>query len=94
MIGLAVFRVVVERMVIAQRMFKQSRILIYLLIPLLIPAATPISAQIITELVGQVSQTKYQTYQQAIESSGLGLYDSSYNQGYRNRDGWAGGGSL
>jgi len=45
-------------------------------------------------VVGSVSQSQYQTYQQAIEDSGLGLYDSQYDQGYRNRDGWAGDGSL
>lgn len=81
-------------MVITHKMSKKSRILIYLLIPLLIPTATPTSAQIIPELVGQVSQSQYQSYQQSIENCGLGFYDSSYNQGYRNRDGWAGGGSL
>lgn len=42
-----------------------------------------------------VSQTQYQTYHLAVENSGLGLYGGAYyNQGYRNRDGWAGLGSL
>ncbi len=79
---------------ITQRISRKSGILIYLLVPLLVSAATPISAQTIPELVDQVSQSQYQTYQKAIENCGLGLYDSSYNQGYRSRDGWAGGGSL
>ena len=43
----------------------------------------------------RVSQMHYQTYHFDVESSGLGLYGGpSYNQGVRNRDGWAGPGSL
>jgi hypothetical protein len=55
--------------------------------------ATQSSAQQIPDIISQVSQTQYQTYHLAVENAGLGLYDSSYNQGYRNRDGWLGGGS-
>lgn len=51
-------------------------------------------AQYIPDIISKVSQSQYQTYHLAIENAGLGLYDSSYNQGYRNRDGWLGGGSL
>lgn len=50
-------------------------------------------AQYIPDIISRVSQSQYQTYHLAIENAGLGLYDSSYNQGYRNRDGWIGGGS-
>jgi len=49
----------------------------------------------IQEIAGQVSQEQYRTYQQNIQNMGLGLYGGdAYNQGYRNRDGWNGGGSL
>lgn len=61
---------------------------------LLVLITVPSSAQYIPDIISQVSQSQYQTYHLAIENSGLGLYDSSYNQGYRNRDGWLGGGSL
>ena len=75
------------------RLYDKPAVLIALLF-ILLPVAAPISANTIPHLVSQVSQSQYQTYRQAIENSGLGLYDSNYNQGYRNRDGWAGGGSL
>lgn len=52
------------------------------------------SVQAIEDLVGQVLQSQYQSFHLAIESSGLGLYEPSLNQGIRNRDGWAGGGTL
>ena len=83
-----------KTIITTKRLSKTSRIFIYLLIPLLVPTAAPTSAQIISELVGQVSQTQYQNYHLTIENCGLGLYNPSYNQGYRNRDGWLGGGSL
>jgi Zn-dependent M28 family amino/carboxypeptidase len=52
-------------------------------------------AATVQEITAQVSQEQYQTYQQTIQSMGLGLYGgSAYNQGYRNRDGWSEGGSL
>ncbi|NQU26079.1 MAG: M28 family peptidase [Candidatus Nealsonbacteria bacterium] len=52
------------------------------------------SAATTADLVGQVDPAQYEAYQLAVESMGLGLYDVSYNQGYRDRDGWAGDGSL
>ena len=76
------------------RIYGKTVVLIGLLVTLLVLVAAPTSAQRIPELVCQVSQSQYQTYQQAIESMGLGFYNPSYNQGYRNRDGWSGGGSL
>lgn len=79
---------------ISRKMYGKPVVLIGLLITLFVLVAAPTSAETIQNVVGQVSQSQYQTYQQAIESGGLGLYDSSYNQGYRNRDGWSGGGSL
>ena len=49
----------------------------------------------VSDLAGQVSQEQYTTYQQTVQNMGLGIYGgSAYNQGYRNRDGWDGGGSL
>ena len=54
----------------------------------------PSSAQYIPDIISLVSQSQYEKYHLAIENAGLGLYNSSYNQGYRNRDGWIGGGSL
>ena len=46
-------------------------------------------------VVGEVSQDQYTSYHFDIESMGLGLYGGpDYNQGYRNRDGWWGGGTL
>lgn len=79
---------------ISGRIHGKAVVLIGLLVTLLVLVAAPTSAQQIPDVVGQVSQSQYQTYQQVIESMGLGLYDSSYNQGYRDRDGWSGGGSL
>ena len=53
-----------------------------------------VDAQIIQTLVDQISQTQYTSYHIDVENSGLGLYDPAYDQGYRNRDGYAGGGTL
>lgn len=53
-----------------------------------------VDAQIIQTLVDQISQSQYTSYHIDIENSGLGLYDPAYDQGYRNRDGYAGGGTL
>jgi Zn-dependent M28 family amino/carboxypeptidase len=51
-------------------------------------------AATITGASGQVSQDQYKTYQQTVQDMGLGLYGGpAYNQGYRGRDGWSGGGS-
>ncbi len=53
------------------------------------------SADIVLGTVEKVSLGQYTSYQLDIESMGLGLYGGpDYDQGYRNRDGWAGGGSL
>ena len=47
------------------------------------------------QVVGQVSESHYRQFHTNVENSGLGLYGgSSYNQGYRGRDGNAGDGSL
>ncbi len=43
----------------------------------------------------RISQKHYLTYHLDVENMGLGLYGGAgYNMGYRNRDGWAGPGSL
>ena len=53
------------------------------------------AADLVQEAVDQVSLSQYKMYQVDVESMGLGLYGGpEYNQGYRNRDGWLGGGSL
>ena len=49
----------------------------------------------IVDVVGQVSQTQYEQYHLDVENMGLGLYGGpAYNQGFRNRDGGAGLGTL
>jgi len=49
----------------------------------------------IQAVADRVSQMDYQMYQLDVESMGLGLYGGpGYDMGYRNRDGWAGAGSL
>ncbi len=49
----------------------------------------------VSEVVSRVSQGNYQDFHADVESMGLGLYGGpAYNQGVRNRDGWAGVGSL
>jgi hypothetical protein len=59
---------------------------------LLVSSAT---ADALLDAVTEVSQDQYTSYHLDIESMGLGLYGGpDYNQGYRNRDGWAEGGSL
>ena len=46
-------------------------------------------------VVDSVSQTYYHMYHLNVEDMGLGLYGGpGYNQGVRNRDGWAGSGTL
>lgn len=51
-------------------------------------------SDLIVEAVGKASLGQYKMYQVDIESMGLGLYGGEqFNQGYRNRDGWFGGGS-
>ncbi len=47
-------------------------------------------ADIVREAVDKVSLGQYRMYQIDIQDMGLGLYGGSeYDQGYRNRDGWA-----
>lgn len=49
----------------------------------------------IGDIVSQVSQSQYANYHIDVENSGLGLYGgSSYDQGYRGRNGNSGPGSL
>ena len=71
--------------------WKQSSV--FFLIILTIFCCTTGNSQTISTAVNQVSTSQYQSYHSAIENCGLGLYNSAYNQGYRNRDGWAGGGT-
>jgi hypothetical protein len=62
-----------------------------------IPAlvAPPVYADAIQEVVNQVSLGRYRTYEVSLENMGLGLYGGPrYNQRMRNRDGWAGDGTL
>jgi len=60
--------------------------------------AAPAIAQVdpdVAAVVSKVSQASYTTHQLAVESMGLGLYGGpGYNQGFRDRDGSAGLGSL
>ena len=50
---------------------------------------------LILDAVSRVSHGQYRAYQGDIENMGLGLYAGpDYNQGVRNRDGWAYGGTL
>ena len=50
---------------------------------------------VIQAVVNRVSQTHYQKYHLDVENMGLGVYGGAdYDMGYRNRDGWAGPGSL
>ncbi len=50
----------------------------------------PARADIVQEAVDRVSLGQYRIYQIDIQDMGLGLYGGpEYDQGYRNRDGWA-----
>jgi hypothetical protein len=61
----------------------------------LLLTASLIRADVVQDAVRKVSPDQYKAYQVDIESMGLGLYGGpAYNQGYRNRDGWAGPGML
>jgi hypothetical protein len=63
----------------------------------LIPAlvAPPVHADAIQEVVDQVSLERYRAYEVSLENMGLGVYGGPrYDQGLRNRDGWAGDGTL
>lgn len=56
----------------------------------LLMAAEPARADIVQEAVEKVSLGQYRMYQIDIQDMGLGLYGGpEYDQGYRNRDGWA-----
>jgi hypothetical protein len=60
---------------------------------LVVPAVS--AADIVHEAIEKTSQGQYRVYQVDIQNMGLGLYGgSTYNQGYRNRDGWASGVAL
>jgi Zn-dependent M28 family amino/carboxypeptidase len=49
----------------------------------------------IQDAADKVSVGQYRAYEVNLENMGLGLYGGpAYNQGYRNRDGWANGGTL
>ena len=59
------------------------------------PEAELPSVPSVQAVVDGVSQTHYHTYHLDVESMGLGLYGGAdYDQGFRNRDGWEGEGSL
>jgi len=61
----------------------------------LLLGATPALALGIQDVVNQVSQTQYQTYQVTVQNMGMGYYGGqAYDQGYRDRLGAAGPGSL
>jgi hypothetical protein len=52
-------------------------------------------SNLILDAVQRVSHGQYRVYQGDIENMGLGLYGGpDYDQGLRNRDGWAYGGTL
>ncbi len=52
--------------------------------------AGSVRADIVLEAVNKVSLGQYRMYQVDIQDMGLGLYGGpAYDQGYRNRDGWA-----
>ncbi len=67
---------------------------IFLLVTFGFACSAQASDYAIQNIVNDVSQSQYQNFRLAVESCGLGFYDSSFNQGYRSRDGWAGGGNL
>lgn len=61
----------------------------------LLPSVPLHATDLVQEAVNKVSLGQYKTYQIDIENMGLGLYGGpDYNQDYRNRDGWRGGGTL
>jgi len=60
-----------------------------------IKALAIVPGSLILDAVQRVSHDQYRIYQRDIENMGLGLYAGpGYNQGVRNRDGWADGGTL
>jgi hypothetical protein len=61
----------------------------------LVLVGVPARADLVRDMVDEVSAEQYRTFQRTIENMGLGFYGGpGYDQGYRNRDGWAGGGTL
>jgi hypothetical protein len=57
--------------------------------------APPVHADAIQDLVNDVSVARYRAYEVSLENMGLGVYGGPlYDQGVRNRDGWAGAGTL
>ena len=63
-----------------------------LVLILAVPAAL---ADVVQDAVDKVSVEQYQACEVDLENMGLGLYGGrAYYQGYRNRDGWANGGTL
>lgn len=68
------------------------RTLVHISLVYLIPTVGVGSARadIVQEAVDKVSLGQYRVYQVDIQDMGLGLYGGpDYDQGYRNRDGWA-----
>jgi hypothetical protein len=62
-----------------------------------IPAlfAPPVHADAIQDMVNNASVARYRAYEVSLENMGLGVYGGPlYDQGVRNRDGWAGAGTL
>jgi len=77
------------------RPLNRTSLFLYIVLFGLTLAAPLASADVVLDAVEKVSLGQYTSYQLDIESMGLGLYGGpDYDQGYRNRDGWAGGGSL
>lgn len=65
-----------------------------LIVGLSLPASAAVDPAI-QQLTNLLDVNSYTTYQLTVESMGLGLYGgSSYNMGVRNREGWAGPGTL
>ncbi len=69
------------------------RIFVVCLIPALVAPA--VHADAIQDVVDKVSVERYRAYEVTLENMGLGAYGGPlYDQGLRNRDGWAGDGTL
>jgi len=81
----------------AQRARRFHRGGVCVLVAYLIPAlvAPPAQADAIQDVVNDVSVERYRAYEVSLENMGLGVYGGPrYDQGRRNRDGWAGAGTL
>jgi len=69
------------------------RVFVACLIPVLV--APPVHADVVQKVVDKVSVERYRAYEINLENMGLGAYGGPfYDQGLRNRDGWAGDGTL